>query len=604
MMQLRDYQQAAIDSVLKHFQDGYKGNPLIVAPTGTGKSLIFAGMIYQFLAATPTMKILGLTHSKELIEQNYDKLVKIWPNAPVGIYSASVGSKKSNQPITIGGIQSIYKKAHLFGKIDLIIVDEAHMINSKDNSMYMKFFKDVHTVNPKCVIVGMTATDYRLQVGHIWGQENSIFERKCIDLASMDCFNWFIDEGYLVPVVPKKTKLELNINGVHLRGGEFVESELYKAVNKDSVTKSIISDLIENYTHLDKWLLFCSGVDHAIRVSELLNLRGIKSEALHSNLSKSERENILAKFEMGEIQAITNNNILTTGFDCPSLKLIVMLRPTMSSVLWVQMLGRGTRPSYADGFDLSTKEGRIEAIRQSDKQYCLVLDYSGNSRRLGQINDPKIPRKKGKGNGEMPSKICPQCDTYNHAKAVICSFCGKEFEFNNKLTLKASEKQLIAKKELPQIENFEVRRITYSKNKGKNGKKDTLRVSYYCFDDFNKPHYFNDFVCIEHPDGTYPKRKAFDWWRFRSNNPFPEKIDDVLDNINFLKSPTHLKVHVNATKNFPQILSYCFDGTCFNTKNASNIEIETETALDLQTSLLKQAENKNKKPDFDDDIPF
>ncbi|WP_423237389.1 DEAD/DEAH box helicase, partial [Enterobacter cloacae] len=120
---------------------------------------------------------------------------------------------------------------------------------------------------------------------------------------------------------------------------------------------------------------------------------------------KKERDTIINDFKSGRITAVVNNNVLTTGFDHPGLDLIVVLRPSESSRLWVQILGRGTRPDYADGFDLSTTAGRLQAIAASHKQNCLVLDYSGNTRRLGPINDPVMPKRPGqKGKSTAPVK--------------------------------------------------------------------------------------------------------------------------------------------------------------------------------------------------------
>src|SRR4029079_8138707 len=105
----------------------------------------------------------------------------------------------------------------------------------------------------------------------------------------------------------------------------------------------------------------------------------------------------------GEVRALVNNNILTTGYDDPTIDLIMVLRPTMSVVLWVQMLGRGTRPVFPPGYDSETLEQRMAAIMASGKFDCLVLDYAGNTRRLGPINDPVIPAPpKSKGTRDAP----------------------------------------------------------------------------------------------------------------------------------------------------------------------------------------------------------
>src|SRR5512140_3338529 len=119
------------------------------------------------------------------------------------------------------------------------------------------------------------------------------------------------------------------------------------------------------------WRVFASGVDHAIHVRDMLESLGVSTSVVHSRMSDGERDQNIADFVAGRYRAMVNNGILTTGFDFPEIDLIVMLRPTQSPGLWVQMLGRGTRPVYAPGFDLDTKDGRLEALKAGPKQNCL-----------------------------------------------------------------------------------------------------------------------------------------------------------------------------------------------------------------------------------------
>ena len=120
-MKLRYYQQDAVNSIYHYFATK-KGNPILALPTGTGKSVILAGFIQGALDQYAGQRIVIATHSKELIEQNHEKLLKLWPSAPAGIYSASVG-RKDISPITFVGIQSVAKRAKEFGRIDLLLID-------------------------------------------------------------------------------------------------------------------------------------------------------------------------------------------------------------------------------------------------------------------------------------------------------------------------------------------------------------------------------------------------------------------------------------------------------------------------------------------------
>ena len=119
---LRWYQEEAVNSIFRYFERE-KGNPLIAAPGGTGKSHIISGFIQRAFGLFANQRFMILTHVKELIEQDVDKLIKAWPLAPLGVYSASVGRKDTHAPITFGGVASVVRAVELFGHIDLVIVD-------------------------------------------------------------------------------------------------------------------------------------------------------------------------------------------------------------------------------------------------------------------------------------------------------------------------------------------------------------------------------------------------------------------------------------------------------------------------------------------------
>ena len=164
MIQDREYQTAAVNSLWDYFREN-SGNPIIALPTGTGKSVVIARFLQSAFAAWPRQRILILTHSKELLVQDYDKLMQVWSNAPASFYSAGVGIKDLSFPITFAGIGSIYKLAAKIGKVDLIIIDECHLISPNDETMYRAFINDCLAVNPQMKIIGFTATPFCMGQG-------------------------------------------------------------------------------------------------------------------------------------------------------------------------------------------------------------------------------------------------------------------------------------------------------------------------------------------------------------------------------------------------------------------------------------------------------
>lgn len=598
-IQARDYQAAGVDAIYAYFSEK-AGNPLVAMPTGTGKSVVIALFLQSVYRHFPTQRVVSLTHVKELIGQNFAKLLELWPMAPAGIYSAGLGRREVNK-ITFAGIASVAKRAAMFGHVDLVLIDEAHLVSQAEATMYQLFIAELRKVNPYLKAVGFTATPWRLGQGHIAG-EGTLFTDVCFDLTSMHAFNWLLQEGYLCPLVPKHTTAQLDTDGVHMRGGEFIAAELQTAIDKHPITQAALQEAVALAGDRASWLLFCAGVQHAIHVAEMLTAMGVPCKAVHSDMDGKERDQIIADWKAGRLRAVANNNVMTTGVDHPALDCIVMLRPTASAVLWVQMLGRGTRPFYASGYNLATAEGRLAAIAASHKLNCLVLDFARNTQRLGPINDPVIPKKKGEKTGEAPIKLCPACATYNHASARHCAFCGSEFpQYGPKVVQSASTAELI-RDDTPVTEVFKVERVTYSRHT-KLGKPPSVRVTYYC-----AFRMFQEFIGFEHPDG-FSQRKARRWWQERipghaAGAPTPDTTDAALALCEHLRAPTHLRVWVN--KQYPEILATCFDGTAFGTRDASDPEGQPIATV-VEDTPRKRAAPAPARPDLDltdDDIPF
>ena len=166
-VKLRDYQQRVLDALYVWFEKGNEGNPCAVMPTGSGKSHVIAAMCKDVVKKWPDQKILMLTHVKELIEQNAEKMLLHWPDAPLGIYSAGVGRKELGNAITFASIQSVRNKAEQIGHVNLVIVDEAHTINHKAEGGYRTLLGELKRINPLLRVVGFTATPYRLGHGLI-----------------------------------------------------------------------------------------------------------------------------------------------------------------------------------------------------------------------------------------------------------------------------------------------------------------------------------------------------------------------------------------------------------------------------------------------------
>ena len=401
-MTLRPYQERAIAQLYEWIKNN-SGHPCLVMPTGSGKSNIIAELCRDALQNWPETRILMLTHVKELIEQNAERLRECWRNAPLGIYSASCGRKQLGEPITFAGIQSIRDKADRIGHIDLIIIDECHLVSHKYEGGYRVLIKALLEINPDLRVIGLTASPYRLGHGMITDKP-AIFDA----LIEPTSIEELVYHGHLSVLKSKATIETLDATGVKKRGGDYIESELQKAVNTEPLNRGVVDEVISLAGDRKSWLLFCAGVDHAHAIASCLASRGISSACLTGKNTKKDREQIIGDFQSGKIRALTNVGVLTTGFNYPDIDLIAMLRPTMSPGLYLQMAGRGLRP-------------------KSHTDHCLVLDFAGVVETHGPITAIQPPSKKSEEPGEAPTKACPECNEIVAAGTKVCPSCDYEF---------------------------------------------------------------------------------------------------------------------------------------------------------------------------------
>jgi len=509
---LRAYQQLAIDQ-LYDWMGNHNGNPCLVLPTGAGKSHVVAALCKDAVQNWPETRILMLTHVKELIEQNAEKMLQHWPNAPMGIYSASIGKRQLGEPITFAGIQSVRNKANLLGHVDLIIIDECHLVSHKDEGGYRGLIDQLTQINPHLRVIGLTATPYRLGHGLITDKP-AIFD----GLIEPVTIPGLIEQGYLATLRSKVTTAKLSVDGVHKRGGEYIESELQAAVNTDPLNAAVVQEVIKLAGVRKSWLFFCAGIDHARNVAVMLNALGVPADVVTGDTSKKERAQIIADFKAGRLKALTNANVLTTGFDYPDIDLIAMLRPTLSPGLYVQMAGRGLR-------------------LKSHTDHCLVLDFAGVVARHGPIVAVEPPKKGGTGEGDAPIKVCDHCGEINHAAVKNCSNCGEAFPEPEPPPPKLHNDDIMGLEGSEMDVKEWVWRIHESRTSG----KEMLTVTYYGKNLSDKP--VTEYITILHEGHAGEKaRRTLIGMAFQAGvqiNPAGE-LQDIVQQMNNATAPDEL----------------------------------------------------------------
>lgn len=572
-MKLRDYQRTGVRCIYDAIAVQKSKGTVCAMPTGVGKSLVNADFAGGIVSAFANQRILCVTHSKILVGQNADKMRQLWPSVPFGIVSAGLGKREYGYPVTFAGIGSIYRSPERLGKINIILVDECHSISDNEKSMYAQLFAYLRKINSNLVVIGLSATPYRVGMGLL--TEGDTFTDICVDMTTPEWIAWFVQQGFLVPLIAKKTQSFIDTSDVKIVAGDYQKSGLSNAAMRGDMTERALSEALPMITDRKSIAIYCVGIEHVQQVVLALDAVGLECEYVHSKRHDSENDAALQRFNNGEARFIASMGQLTTGWDCPRLDCIVMLRPTRSPGLWVQMLGRGTRPFHClDAYlingtwtvpDLETLEGRLTAIAQSQKHSCLVLDFARNTEDIGPFDNPRIPKKRGPGGGEAIMKACQKgrmidpdyigCGTYNWPAVKYCTECGHEFYFEIKFDDSTTGAAVMTgKRDLkpyvePEIADFPVTRVTYSRH-SKIGKPDSVRVTYVC-----GMRQFKSFLCPDHGGGATARARG--WWRQHIDEHPPYGIDTWLERMDEAKVPKSIKVRLK--KDFPDVIGWNFE---------------------------------------------
>jgi len=369
----RGYQQLAIDAIIKEVTTKPKGNAIAVLATGAGKSLVIAEV-----ARLLDTHILILQPSREILEQNVEKMLGYVGKDEIGIYSASAG-EKTIAKYTFAMIGSIYTKPQDFAHFGLVIIDECHGVNPNDTgSMFQQFLQAIGS--PKCI--GLTATPWRQSTVWIdWGtineqqvtttkvltrmkgkRESMFWNRIIINIDP----EYLMQEGYLCrPEYYNNSRIKHSEIPMNKSRSEFDLEAYEKLIQKDE--ERILDAVVRAGTISHSVLVFTTSVEQAHRFASVVK----GSAVVSAKTPAKERKKIIEDFKSGVIKTVFNMNCLAVGFDHPALDAIVVTMPTNSITRWVQICGRGMRNSPG-------------------KDHCKIIDFSGNYKRYGPAESFKL----------------------------------------------------------------------------------------------------------------------------------------------------------------------------------------------------------------------
>ncbi|WP_062233149.1 DEAD/DEAH box helicase [Aureimonas sp. N4] len=537
-LQLRPYQRAALDALYAYWE-GNVGSPLIVLPTGAGKSLVIAKMVQELLEQFPMLRVAIITHSKELIVQNFKELIGLWPSAPAGIYSASVGKRDTHSRILFCGVQSVFNKVDAIGPRDLIIVDEAHLIPRSSSTMYGKFFENMGDITEDMRVCGLTATPYRMDSGRLDGGDGAIFDQIVYEANVAD----LIEDGYLSPLISKATVAQIDLRGVGTRAGDFIASELEAAAMRDDLVDRAVAEMVRFGQDRRAWLAFCPGVAHATAVRDAIRDQGITAEVVHGGLNQGERDAIIARYRSGLVRCLTSVNVLSIGFNVPHVDLVALMRGTKSTGMYVQQVGRGFRLA-------------------PNKENALILDFAGVIRMHGPVDAVSIMPGKAKGKAkeekadinDVRAKECPTCEALAALNAMTCKVCGHEWPREEKPAHEAEADASVGILSSEQTKPQMVPVLSWMwKRWEKEGSPDSIRVTYMA-----GLSQYNEWVCPEH--GGYAGQKAAEWWvKHGGAMPAPKSADEAIERRSELAIPQTISVRpAKANPRYFDIVSRTF----------------------------------------------
>lgn len=540
-MEKRWYQTEAVEAPFAYWsKEGLPdlASPCIEIPTGGGKSAVI-GWTVRRLVEEHGARVIVATHRSELIEQDAHDMREVWPEAPIGIYSATLNKREWHSRVVIAGVQSAYRNAAKFGHRDVLIIDEAHLVSSDEGGQYWRLIEGLRKINPDMRLIGYTATPYRMGQGYVTSGDGALFSA----IPYRVSVRKLIDDGFLAPLITGSVSASIDITDVATRAGEFVARDLELACNIQEITDHVADDVHAALLSGRRLaLVYGVSVAHASFLRNALRMRGVPSEMIDGAMDRPARRAIIAAFRAGEIRALTSCDVLTTGFNVPAVDVVALVRPTQSTALYVQIIGRGMR----------TSPGKADA---------LVLDYGGNIARHGPVDAIRVKAKEKRDSGDAlaPVKECPTCCADVPTAVRECPHCGHAFPPPQRKANKAASYLPALSIKMPmQKSTHDVGSYTIQLHRKRSGDgPPTVRVDYFEADSSNHigEKIASEWLCVEHEPGTFPHRKWVQWWRDNVGaKDIPGTAVDAVSRLNTGELPKIVKVVVEPDAEFTRVV--------------------------------------------------
>lgn len=372
-LELRTYQEEALDS-LEKLRDNNETIALLCHATGTGKTVTAVSDAKKFNGRT-----LFIAHTTEIVKQTKIKFEELWPEAPSGLYMGE--QKETEKQVICASIQSIALNLDKFkeDEFDYIIIDEAHHAAAETYQNVLGYFKPKFTL-------GLTATPERTDDINILEVFKNTAHKLDIKTA--------VEMGALAPVRCIRIRTNIDLTRVKYNSLSYnvrdLESKIYVPERNSLIVKTYLK-----YVKDKKTVVFCASIKHAEELARMFREAGLEAKAVFGAMKKIERVDVLNDFQDGKIKVLCACDLLNEGWDCPSIEVLFMARPTMSKLIFTQQLGRGMRNSpgkeFLMVFDFVDNASAYNAPLSTHKLFKLK-DYKPggyvvNNKKTKDLND-------------------------------------------------------------------------------------------------------------------------------------------------------------------------------------------------------------------------
>lgn len=412
-MQLRPYQREAVESIERELAQHQ--STVAVLATGLGKTILFSDASRRIVERGG--RVLILAHRKELIEQAASKIERV-----TGIRAASeqadLREGRDGASIVVGSVQSMAHRLDEFEQdhFDLVVTDECHRAVTAQHRKVSEYFCGPTQAKH----LGVTATPTRgdkAALGQIY--ESVAYEYEIADA---------IPDGWLVPIDQHTVQTDIDFSEIRTTAGDFNRGELSDLMSDPQSLYQIAAPTVEMAGERPT-LVFAVTVAHAHALAEAIReMTKAEVAVLDGGSHHDERRSVIEAYKAGRIQFLVNCALFTEGFDAPPTALIAMARPTKSKLLYMQCIGRGTRPldGVVDAHATASAEVRRQAIASSEKTNVKILDFAGNSGRHSLCTIASVlegvatpPELSVAGRLLAENQVSDVLEAYRRAKAEI-----------------------------------------------------------------------------------------------------------------------------------------------------------------------------------------